>query len=80
MKKFHINELEIYEAEAPFTRQNKIIIDAKNVENPPFSLGMGIYRQGENAQMHVHENEVEVMIFTKGKGQIKLEDGTIIDL
>jgi len=80
METVDLEQIDLYEAEPPFTRLNKIMVDNISVNNPPFSVGIGIYRQGEKAEMHAHAKEVEVMLFLKGSGIIRLPDGSDIEL
>ena len=74
MKVVHVQDLPLYEADPPVTRLNKIIVD--NVLGAEkISVGLGIYRKGENAEWHAHPESEEVMYFTKGRGVILLENG-----
>lgn len=79
MKKLSIGKLPIYRAAAPNVRDNLILVDsmdgAKNL-----SVGIGVYNKGQASEFHTHENEEEVMIYLKGQGIMKLEDGSEVEL
>jgi oxalate decarboxylase/phosphoglucose isomerase-like protein (cupin superfamily) len=80
MEIIYIDKLPLYEADPPYTRQNKVIVDAETGAKGA-SLGIGIYRKGERALMHTHENEEEIIYFTKGKVRITLGDtGEVFEL
>lgn len=71
MKVIDVKKLPVYEAEPPYTRQNKVIVDA-DLGSKGASLGLGIYRKGERALMHTHETEEEIIYFTEGKVRVTL--------
>jgi oxalate decarboxylase/phosphoglucose isomerase-like protein (cupin superfamily) len=73
MEIIEMRKLPLYEAEPPYTRQNKVIVDTETGAKGA-SLGVGIYRKGERALMHTHENEEEIIYFTEGKVRITLGD------
>lgn len=79
MKKISIGELPLYRAAAPNVRDNLILVDsqegAKNA-----SVGIGVYNKGQASEFHVHTNEEEVMIYLKGQGKMRMEDGSEVDL
>jgi len=79
VKVFNIDNLPLYEAEPPYTRLNKVIVDDDSCK-AQMSVGLGIYRKGEKAEMHAHDNSEEVMIFTSGKGVMLKENGESISL
>jgi mannose-6-phosphate isomerase-like protein (cupin superfamily) len=80
MNVFRIDSLPLYEADSPNTRLNKILVDGEACSAANLSVGIGIYRKGEGAEMHVHDGEEEVMVFTKGRGIIALETGTPVNI
>lgn len=75
MKKMSIGELPVYRAAAPNVRDNLILVDAldgaKNL-----SVGIGVYNKGQASEFHTHMREEEVMIYLKGDGIMRMEDGT----
>ena len=75
MKKITIGELPLYRAAAPHVRDNLILVDgqdgAKNA-----SVGIGVYNTGQSSEFPVHATEEEVMIYLKGEGKMRREDGT----
>lgn len=79
MKKITIDELSLYRAAAPNVRDNLILVDsqdgAKNL-----SIGVGVYNKGQASEFHTHHNEEEVMIYFKGEGFMRMEDGTEVAL
>lgn len=79
MKKLSIGELPLYRAAAPNVRDNLILVDgqdgAKNL-----SVGAGVYNKGQASEFHTHVNEEEVMIYLKGQGIMRMEDGTEVAL
>ena len=75
MKKITIGELPLYRAAAPNVRDNLILCDGQDgAEN--LSVGIGVYNKGQASEFHVHQNEEEVMVYLKGEGVMRLEDGT----
>ena len=79
MKKISINKLPVYRAAAPNVRDNLILVDqiegAKNL-----SVGIGVYNKGQASEFHIHEHEEEVMIYLKGQGKMRMENGSEVDL
>ena len=75
MKKITISELPVYRAAAPNVRDNLIVCDAQDGAKN-LSVGIGIYNKGQASEFHVHNNEEEVMIYFKGEGIMRMEDGT----
>ncbi|MDR1893814.1 MAG: cupin domain-containing protein [Spirochaetales bacterium] len=75
MIKLALAELPVYRAAAPNVRDNLVLVDgqtgAKNL-----SVGIGVYSRGQASEFHTHKNEEEVMIYLKGEGIMKREDGT----
>lgn len=71
MKIIDVKKLPLYEADPPYTRQNKVIVDPE-IGAKGASLGIGIYRKGEHAVMHTHEKEEEIIYFTEGTVRITL--------
>ena len=79
MKRLSIGDLPLYRAAAPNVRDNLILVDAQDgAEN--LSVGIGVYNKGQASEFHTHTNEEEVMIYLKGEGVMRLEDGTAVDL
>lgn len=77
MEVVSVDEAKLYESAPPNTRLNKILVDKESVpECKNISMGLGIYREGEKAEMHSHAEEEEVMYFLEGEGKITLADGT----
>lgn len=75
MKKISINELPVYRAAEPNVRDNLILCDGQDgAQN--LSVGVGFYKAGQASEFHVHENEEEVMIYFKGEGIMRMEDGS----
>ena len=75
MKKISIGDLPLYRAAAPNVRDNLVVCDAQDgAEN--LSVGIGIYNKGQASEFHTHVQEEEVMIYLKGEGIMRLEDGT----
>lgn len=77
MKVIDVSKLPLYEADPPFTRQNKIVVD-EQIGARGASMGIGIYRPGERAEMHVHPEQEEIIYFTRGHGRITLESGEVV--
>lgn len=79
MKKLSIGQLPLYRAAAPNVRDNLILVDAQDgAEN--LAVGIGIYNKGQASEFHTHEAEEEVMIYLKGEGMMRMEDGTEVSL
>ncbi|MDO4568455.1 MAG: cupin domain-containing protein [Clostridia bacterium] len=75
MKKISIGDLPVYRAAAPNVRDNLLLVDGTDgAEN--LSVGVGIYNKGQASEFHTHENEEEVMIYLRGEGLMRMEDGT----
>jgi quercetin dioxygenase-like cupin family protein len=56
-------------------RDNLILVDAQDgAEN--LSVGIGVYNKGQVSEFHTHADSEEVMIYLKGQGLMKMEDGT----
>ena len=79
MEKVTIGKLPIYRAAPPNVRDNLIVID-KEIGAKNLSVGIGIYSKGQASEFHVHSEEEEVMIYTKGKGIMKTIDGKEVEL
>lgn len=79
MKKISIGELPIYRAAAPNVRDNLILVDAQE-GSKNLSVGIGVYNKGQASEFHTHEHEEEVMIYLKGEGIMRMEDGTEVTL
>ena len=78
MKKLSIGELPLYRAAAPNVRDNLVLVDGQDgAENA--SVGVGIYNRGQASEFHVHEGE-ETMIYLRGEGLMRFEDGTEVEL
>ncbi len=75
MKKLSISELPVYRAAAPNVRDNLILVDAQEGARN-LSVGIGIYNKGQASEFHTHGIEEEVMIYLKGEGIMRMEDGT----
>jgi quercetin dioxygenase-like cupin family protein len=79
MKKLSIGELPVYRAAPPNVRDNLILVDgqegAKNL-----SVGIGVYNKGQASEFHTHSGAEEVMIYLKGEGLMRMDDGTEIQL
>lgn len=78
MKVIDLNKLPIYEADPPYTRRNKVIVDRTD-GCAGASMGIGIYRKGERALMHTHEHEEEIIYFTAGRARVTLADGQVFE-
>lgn len=75
MKKLSIGELPLYRAAAPNVRDNLILVDGQDgAEN--VSVGVGVYNKGQASEFHTHAGEEEVMIYLRGQGVMRMEDGT----
>ena len=75
MKKLSIGKLPVYRAAEPNVRDNLILADGQDgVKN--LSVGIGVYNKGQSSEFHVHEKEEEIMIYLKGYGIMRMEDGT----
>jgi quercetin dioxygenase-like cupin family protein len=79
LEKITIGKLPIYRAAPPNVRDNLIVID-KEIGAKNLSVGIGIYSKGQTSEFHVHSEEEEVMIYTKGKGIMKTIDGKEVEL
>ena len=79
MKKISIGELPLYRAAAPNVRDNLILVDAQDGAKNA-SVGIGVYNKGQASEFHVHTKEEEVMIYLKGSGKMRMEDGTEYEL
>jgi len=79
LEKVTIGKLPIYRAAPPNVRDNLIVID-KEIGAKNLSVGIGIYSKGQASEFHVHSEEEEVMIYTKGKGIMKTIDGKEVEL
>lgn len=75
MKKMSIGELPVYRAAAPNVRDNLILVDAQDGAKE-LSVGIGVYNKGQASEFHTHVQEEEVMIYLKGEGIMRMEDGT----
>ena len=79
MKKLSIGELPLYRAAAPNVRDNLVLVDgqdgAKNV-----AMGVGVYNKGQASAFHTHYNEEEIMVYLRGEGIMRMEDGTEVAL
>lgn len=79
MKKLSIGELPVYRAVPPNVRDNLLLVDgqdgAKNL-----SVGIGVYNKGQASEFHTHVDSEEVMIYLKGQGLMRMEDGTEVTL
>jgi hypothetical protein len=79
MKKLSIGELPVYRAAPPNVRDNLLLVDgqdgAKNL-----SVGVGVYNKGQASEFHTHVESEEVMIYLKGQGLMRMEDGTEVVL
>lgn len=74
MKKLSMGDLPVYRAAPPNVRDNLILVDAQDgAEN--LSVGIGVYNKGQVSEFHTHEDSEEVMIYLKGQGLMKMEDG-----
>lgn len=68
-----LDELQTYQAEAPFERRMKVVFnDPKN--NLPFSMGQFILAPGQKGPAHSHETEIEIYIVLSGQGQITFDN------
>ena len=65
----NLDELPLYEAEAPFERRMKVVFDDPE-NNLPFSVGQFIFEPGQSGPAHMHETEIEIYIVLSGKGTI----------
>lgn len=79
MKKLSIGALPLYRAAAPNERDNLILVDAQDGAKN-LSVGIGVYNKGQASEFHTHEAEEEVMIYLKGEGTMRMEDGTEVHL
>lgn len=79
MKKLSIGELPVYRAAAPNVRDNLILVDAQDGAKN-LSVGIGVYNKGQASEFHTHAKEEEVMIYLKGEGIMRMEDGTEYNL
>jgi quercetin dioxygenase-like cupin family protein len=79
MKKLSIDELPVYRAAAPNVRDNLILVDAQDGAKN-LSVGVGVYNKGQVSEFHTHVGAEEVMIYLKGEGLMKMEDGTEVRL
>lgn len=79
MKKLSLGALPVYRAAAPNIRDNLILVDAQDgAQN--LSVGIGVYNKGQASEFHTHTNEEEVMIYLKGQGIMRMEDGSEVAL
>lgn len=79
MKKLSIGALPVYRAAAPNVRDNLILVDAQEGAKN-LSVGVGVYNRGQASEFHTHAGEEEVMIYLKGQGIMRMEDGTEVAL
>lgn len=79
MKKLSIGELPLYRAAAPNVRDNLLLVDAQDGAKN-LSVGIGVYNKGQASEFHTHTNEEEVMIYLRGEGIMRMEDGTEVAL
>jgi len=79
MKKLSISELPLYRAAAPNVRDNLILVDGQD-DAKNLSVGIGVYNKGQASEFHIHEHSEEVMIYFKGQGIMRMEDGTEVEL
>ena len=79
MKKLSIGALPVYRAAAPNVRDNLILVDAQEgAQN--LSVGIGVYNKEQASEFHTHAGEEEVMIYLKGQGIMRMEDGSEVEL
>lgn len=44
------------------------------------SVGIGVYNKEQASEFHTHAGEEEVMIYLKGQGIMRMEDGSEVEL
>ena len=79
MKKLSIGELPLYRASAPNVRDNLILVDAQDGAKN-IAMGVGVYNKGQASEFHTHYNEEEIMVYLRGEGIMRMEDGTEVTL
>lgn len=79
MKKLSIGELPLYRAAAPNVRDNLILVDAQDGAKN-IAMGVGVYNKGQASEFHTHYNEEEIMVYLRGEGIMRMEDGTEVTL
>lgn len=75
MKKVSLKDLPVYRASAPNVRDNLILLDSQDGAKQ-LSVGIGIYNEGQASEFHTHPDSEEFMIYLRGEGIMKMEDGT----
>jgi quercetin dioxygenase-like cupin family protein len=75
MVKLSIEELPVYRAAPPNVRDNLVLVDSQNGAKN-LSVGIGVYSRGQASEFHTHVKEEEVMIYLKGTGIMRMENGT----
>ncbi|MDR2480273.1 MAG: cupin domain-containing protein [Treponema sp.] len=74
MVKMSIGELPVYRAAPPNVRDNLVLVDSQTGAQK-LSVGIGVYSKGQASEFHTHVNEEEVMIYLKGTGIMRMENG-----
>jgi quercetin dioxygenase-like cupin family protein len=69
-----IGELPVYRAAPPNVRDNLVLVDSQTGAQK-LSVGIGVYSKGQASEFHTHVNEEEVMIYLKGTGIMRMENG-----
>ena len=67
--------MENYRAAPPNVRDNLLLVDSQTGAQK-LSVGIGVYSKGQASEFHTHVHEEEVMIYLKGSGIMRMENGT----